>query len=253
MDFTKSFERLNEAFKDIMPLKHGYGKEQFSNYRYADCDLNDACPFKNIGAEAYLLLPETKIKKVHGWCTADDLYNDCYPGSWRDAAIHLWASDEYKAYHFSVSCPIAFGIPWESVAESQSADVEFGYDKHFYFSYFYLLNYGPKILKDVQKYLMQDVDDPMDTLRVDGKRMTRAQAYKVIDQREKAIKTLYKKDFVETFVIPYYEAHPKDYDLDMHATPREIYDRIINDTAKCEELGIKQTKVEKAAIRKRFG
>ena len=47
MDFTKSFERLNEAFKDIMPLKHGYGKEQFSNYRYADCDLNDACPFKN--------------------------------------------------------------------------------------------------------------------------------------------------------------------------------------------------------------
>ena len=45
----------------------------------------------------------------------------------------------------------------------------------------------------------------------------------------------------------------EDYDLDMHATPREIYDRIINDTAKCEELGIKQTKVEKAAIRKRFG
>jgi hypothetical protein len=39
----------------------------------------------------------------------------------------------------------------------------------------------------------------------------------------------------------------------MHATPREIYDRIINDAEKCEELGIKQTKVEKAAIRKRFG
>ena len=28
MDFTKSFERLNEAFKDIMPLKHGYGSER---------------------------------------------------------------------------------------------------------------------------------------------------------------------------------------------------------------------------------
>ena len=98
MDFTKSFERLNEAFKDIMPLKHGYGKEQFSNYRYADCDLNDACPFKNIGAEAYLLLPETKIKKVHGWHTVNSLYNECYTCSWRDACIHLWASDEYKSY-----------------------------------------------------------------------------------------------------------------------------------------------------------
>lgn len=66
MDFTKSFERLNESFKDIMPLKHGYdNKEQFSNYRYADCHLDDACPFKNIGAEAYLLLPETKIKKKY--------------------------------------------------------------------------------------------------------------------------------------------------------------------------------------------
>ena len=193
MDFTKSFEKLNEAFKDIMPLSKGYGKEKFSNYRYADCHLDDACPFKNIGAEAYLLLPETKIKKVHGWRTADSLYNECYIGSWRDACIHLWASDKYKAYHFSISCPIALGIPWESVAESQSADVEFGYDKHFYFSYFYLLNYGPKILKEVQKYLMQDVDDPMDEMRVDGKPMTRAQACKIINQRKKEIKKLYKK------------------------------------------------------------
>jgi len=100
---------------------------------------------------------------------------------------------------------------------------------------------------------MQDVDDPMDEMRIDKKPMTRAQAYKIVDQREKEIKKLYKKEFVEKFVIPYYEAHPKDYDLDMHATPREIYDRIINDAEKCEELGIKQTKVEKAAIRKRFG
>lgn len=124
MDFTKSFERLNEAFKDIMHLREGYGKEKFSNYRYADCHLNDACPFKNIGAEAYLILPKTKIKKVHGWHTANDLYDDCYTGSWRDAGIYLWASDEYKAYHFSISCPIALGIPWESVAESQHENVE---------------------------------------------------------------------------------------------------------------------------------
>lgn len=252
MDFTKSFERLNEAFKDIMPLEHEYygNKEQFSNYQYADCHLDDACPFKNIGAEAYLLLPETKIKN---WRTSNSLYNECYTGSWRDACIHLWASDEYKSYSFSVSCPIALGIPYESAVESQSANVEFGYDKHFYFSYFYLLNYGPKILKEVQKYLMQDIDDPMDEMLVDGECMTRAQACKVIDKREKKINKLYKKEFVEKFVIPYYEAHPKDYDLDMHATPREIYNRIINDAEKCEELGIKLTKVEKAAIRKRFG
>lgn len=253
MDFTKSFERLDEAFKDIMPIKKTYGEEKFCNYRYADCHLNDACPFKNIGAEAHLYLPKTKIKKVRGWHTANTLYDECYTGSWRDANIHLWASDKSKAYYFSISCPIALGIPYESVVQSQSADVEFGYDKHFYFSYFYLLNYGPKILEEVQKYLIQDVDDPMDEMRIDGKRMTRTQAYKIIDQRKKEINKLYKKEFVENFVIPYYEAHPKDYEIDMHATSREIYDRIINDTAKCEELGIKQTKVEKAAIRKRFG
>ena len=253
MDFTESFERLDKAFKDIMPLKHGYGKEQFSNYRYADCQINDACPFKNIGVEAYLFLPKTKIKKVHGWHTTNTLYNDCYTGSWRDSSIHLWASDEYKSYRFSLSCPIALGIPWENVAQSQHADVEFGYDKHFYFSYFYLLNYGPKILEEIQKYLMQDVDDPMDSIQVDGKNMTRAQAYKIIDQRKKVINTLYKKEFVEKFVIPYYEAHPKEYDLDMHATPREIYERIINDDAKCKELGIKPANVVKEAIRKKFG
>lgn len=126
-----------------------------------------------------------KLKKVRGWHTANTLYDGCYTGSWRDANIHLWASDKSKAYYFSISCPIALGIPYESVVQSQSADVEFGYDKHFYFSYFYLLNYGPKILEEVQKYLMQDVDDPMDEMRIDGKRMTRAQAYKIIDQREK--------------------------------------------------------------------
>lgn len=253
MDFTKSFERLDEAFKDIMPIKKTYGKEKFCNSRYADCYLNDACPFKDIGAEAHLHLPKTKIKKVHDWHTANTLYDECYTGSWRDADILLWASDVEKGYYFSIICPIALGIPYESVADSQHADVEFGYDKHFYFSYFYLLNYGPKILEEVQKYLIQDVDDPMDRMWVDGKRMTREQAYKIIVQRKKEINKLYKKEFVENFVIPYYEAHPKDYELDMHATPREIYNRIINDATKCEELGIEQTKVEKAAIRKRFG
>lgn len=252
MDFTKSFERLNEAFKDIMPIKSG-SNCKFRNYRFAECDLDDASPFKSIGAEAHLHLPKTKIKIPYGWYTPNSCYDNCYTGSWRDGNIHLWASDKSKAYYFSISCPIALGIPFENGAESQSANVEFGYDKHFYFSYFYLLNYGPKILEEVQKYLMQDVDGPMDRKWVDGKRMTRAQACKIIDQRSEEIKKLYKKEFVEEFVIPYYEAHPKEYDLDMHATPRGIYDRIINDPSKCEELGIEQTKVEKEAIRKRFG
>ena len=248
MDFTHGFKKLREALPLIDLSGRCYGDENFIPAPYSD-PIKDAGYFGGVGIEGYMELPDTPVKKGSRHYGK---YDDNFTGDWRKCKIYASFkphpnNPKYDRFNYRLEAPVAFDLPWESVCDSQSEDVQLSYTKHFYFSYFYLLNYGNKLLKDVQKYLMQDIDKSMD-----DKKMKRPAAIKEVEKRIRTLDKLYKEEFVKTFVIPYYEKHQNAYDFDMHATEREIYERVINDPECCKDLGIVRD-FDKKKILKKFG
>jgi hypothetical protein len=118
------------------------------------------------------------------------------------------------------------------------------YTSHFLFSYLYLLHYGERIVQKVQEYLMHDIDHPMD-------RMASKDAEDIVTKRMLEINRLFKREFVEQYVVPYYEKHQSEYDFDMHSSKKAIYERVINDTESLELLGITRN-VDTAKVIKKF-
>lgn len=248
MDFTPGFKKLRKALTHIDLSGRCYGDENFIPAPYSD-SIKDAGYFGRVGVEGYMDLPDTPVKKGSRHYGK---YNDNYTGDWRLCKIYAEfkpheKNPKYDLFRYSLAVPVVYDLPWESVCESQSEDVELSYSKHFYFSYFYLLNYGNKLIEDAQKYLMKDIDKSMD-----DKGMKRAAAIKEVEKRIRTLDKLYKEEFVKTFVIPYYEKHQNAYDFDMHASEREIYERVINDPECCKDLGIIRD-FDKNKILKKFG
>lgn len=247
MDFTPGFKKLREALPLIDLNGRCYGKENFITAPYSE-SIKDVGYFGGVGVEGYMYLPKTPVKKGS---RRNGTYEDHFTGDWRKCRIYASFKPHpnnpvYDRFNYSMKAPVAYDLPWEGICEPRHMDVSLSYTKHFYFSYFYLLKYGNKLIEDVQKYLMEDIDKSMD-----DKKMKRDAAIKVVEKRIRTLDKLYKEEFVKTFVIPYYEKHQNAYDFDMHATEREIYERVINDPECCEDLGIVRD-FDKNKILKKF-
>ena len=151
---------------------------------------------------------------------------------------------EKDTFAFHMNIPCAYGMPTKDFMDHDRRHTTVAYTNHFLFSYLYLLHYGEKIIQKVQEYLMHDIDYPMNC-------MAKKDAEDIVMKRELEINRLFKREFVEQYVVPYYETHQSEYDFDMHASKKEIYERVINDKESLEILGITRA-VDKAKVIKKF-
>ena len=242
MDLTQSFKKLYEAIPSI--------KCNSDRARYVDASPKDAGYFGSCGTGSYLVLPDTPSKRKDRWGEIEP-YNKFF-ASIPDREVELVMEAnvakgkfEKDTFSFHMNIPCAYCMPTKDFMDKSKRFTTVAYTNHFLFSYLYLLHYGEKIVQKVQEYLMHDIDNPMD-------RMAKKDAEDIVMKRELEINRLFKKEFVEQYVVPYYETHQSAYDFDMHASKKEIYERVINDKESLEILGITRS-VDKAKVIKKFG
>ena len=241
MDLTQSFNKLYEAIPSI--------KCNSLRARNVDASPKDAGYFGSCGTGSYLVLPDTLSKRKDRWGEIQP-YNEFFASiSDREVELIMEAKSAKEKYEkdtfaFHMSIPFAYDMPTASFMEDSVRNTTIAYTNHFLFSYLYLLHYGERIVQKVQEYLMHDIDHPMD-------RMARKDAEAVVMKRSLEINRLFKREFVEQYVVPYYETHKSEYDFDMHASKKAIYERVINDKESLEILGITRA-VDKAKVIKKF-
>lgn len=241
MDLTQSFTRLYEAIPSI--------KCNSDRARYADTDIDDAGYFGSCGTGSYLVLPDTLSKRKDRWGDVQP-YNEFF-ASIPDREVELIMTakpakekngKETFAFHMNIPC--AYDMPTKEFMDKSERFTTVAYTHHFLFSYLYLLHYGERIVQKVQEYLMHDIDHPMEHL-------AKADAEEIVMKRRLEINRLFKREFVEQYVVPYYETHRSEYDFDMHSGKKKIYERVINDRESLELLGITRT-VDEAKVIKKF-
>lgn len=239
MDLTKSFKKLYEAIPSI--------KCNGDRASYADTGIDDAGYFGSCGTGSYLVLPDTLAKRRDRWDKIQP-YNKFF-ASIPDREVELImkakpAKEKHEkgTFAFYMNIPCAYDMPTEDFMDKSERFTTVAYTHHFLFSYLYLLHYGERIVQKVQEYLMHDIDNPMD-------RMAKADAEEIVMKRRLEINRLFKREFVEQYVVPYYETHQSEYDFDMHSGTKEIYERVINDEESLELLGITRTVDKEKVIR----
>lgn len=240
MDLTQSFKKLYEAIPSI--------KFNGDRARYVDASPKDAGYFGSCGTGSYLVLPDTQSQRRDRWGDYQP-YNEFFK-SYRDVELVMEANvakgrDEKDTFSFHMNIPCAYDMPAKGFMEHAERYTTIAYTQHFLFSYLYLLHYGERIVRKVQEYLMHDIDHPMD-------RMAKKDAEDIVMERMLEINRLFKREFVEQYVVPYYETHLSEYDFDMRSDKKAIYERVINDRESLELLGITRT-VDKAKVIKKFG
>lgn len=239
MDLTKSFMKLYEAIPSI--------KFTGSGARYVDTDINDAGYFGSSGTMGRLVLPDMQAQRRARWGDYQP-YNKFFTSE-RDTEFVMEANTSKGKYgkdtfSFHMNIPCAYDMPTASFMDDHVRNTTVAYTNHFLFSYLYLLHYGERIVQKVQEYLMHDIDHPMEHMSTDD-------AEAVVMQRRLEINRLFKGEFVEQYVVPYYEKHQSEYDFDMHSSKKAIYERVINDTESLELLGITRN-VDQAKVIKKF-
>lgn len=242
MDLTQSFKKLYEAIPSI--------KCNSERARYVDASPKDAGYFGSCGTGSYLVLPDTMSKRSARWGGETLPYNKFFSSNYdREVELIMEAKSAKEKYEkdtfsFHMNIPCAYDMPTANFMENSERFATISYTHHFLFSYLYLLHYGEKIVQKVQEYLMHDIDHPMDS-------MDRKDAEDIVMKRRLEINRLFKREFVEQYVVPYYETHQSEYDFDMHASKKAIYERVINDKESLELLGITRN-VDKAKVIKKF-
>lgn len=238
MDLTQSFKKLYEAIPSI--------KCNSDRARYADTSPKDAGYFGSCGTGSYLVLPDTMAKRKDRWGEIQP-YNKFF-ASYREVELIMEvksAKEKYEkdTFSFHMSIPFAYDMPTASFMDKSVRYTTIAYTHHFLFSYLYLLHYGERIVQKVQEYLMHDIDHPME-------HMERKDAEEIVMKRRLEINRLFKREFVEQYVVPYYETHQSEYDFDMHSSKKAIYERVINDKESLELLGITRNVDKEKVIRK---
>ena len=241
MDLTQGFKKLYDAIPSI--------KFRGTQAAYTDTAIYDAGYFGSSGVKGRLVLPDTPVCKP---CKGEikPTYDSFFQFD-RETTMVMRAKPaegnrdgDIFAYYLYIPC--AYDMPTDNFMDSRTRYATIAYKNHFYFSYLYLLHYGEAIVHKVQEYLMQDIDNPMD------RSMKRPEAEKVVQERRDELNTLFKKEFVEKHVVPYYETHQSEYDFDMHSNQKAIYERVINDSESLEVLGISRG-VDPAKVIRKFG